>query len=85
TYVSISHDLCLERAREAMQKDIKDKGIIHFISYTNKPGALIWRQSEYLNTLAIYSHFLQKGIQLLNPILSPDIARKVATSFLVTA
>ena len=27
TYVSISHDLCLKRAQQAMQKDIKDKGI----------------------------------------------------------
>jgi len=27
TYVSISHDLCLKRARQAMQKDIKDNGI----------------------------------------------------------
>ena len=27
TYVSISHDLCLERARKVMQEDIKDKGI----------------------------------------------------------
>ena len=27
TYVSISHDLCLNRAQETMQKEIKDKGI----------------------------------------------------------
>jgi len=48
TYVSISHDLCLERAREAMQKDIKDKGISQVVVAACSPEL---HENDFMNII----------------------------------
>ena len=47
-YVDISHDLCLKRTQQAMQKDIKDKGINRVVVAACSPEP---REKDFMNVL----------------------------------
>jgi heterodisulfide reductase subunit A len=58
TYATISHDLCLETAQKAMQKDIKDKGINRVVVAACSPELHEKRFMNIIEAAGVNPHLL---------------------------